>query len=83
MGLYLVVQACPDVCASRPIPVRHPLLLWWPALAGWLPSGVPSPVTVTCIWQIIGRNNIKFDEWMKLDIMFIENKKWLRASKYF
>lgn len=28
---------------------------------------------ITCIWQISGRNNIKFDEWMKLDLMYIDN----------
>ncbi|SDT86362.1 sugar transferase [Desulfobacula phenolica] len=28
---------------------------------------------ITCIWQVSGRNNIKFDEWMKLDLMYIEN----------
>ena len=29
---------------------------------------------ITCIWQISGRNTIKFDEWMKLDVMYIENR---------
>lgn len=29
---------------------------------------------ITCIWQISGRNTIKFDEWMKLDLMYIENR---------
>lgn len=28
---------------------------------------------VTCLWQVSGRNEIKFDEWMKLDIQYIEN----------
>ena len=28
---------------------------------------------ITCIWQVSGRNNIKFDEWMKLDLMYIDN----------
>ena len=28
---------------------------------------------ITCIWQISGRNNIKFDEWMKLDLLYIDN----------
>ena len=28
---------------------------------------------ITCIWQISGRNTIKFEEWMKLDLMYIDN----------
>ncbi len=43
-GLYLVVQARPGVCASYPISVGHPVLLWCPASAGRLPSEVSSPV---------------------------------------
>ncbi len=31
------------------------------------------PQGITCIWQVSGRNNIKFDEWMKLDLMYIDN----------
>lgn len=28
---------------------------------------------VTCLWQVTGRNEIKFDEWMKLDMQYIDN----------
>ncbi len=28
---------------------------------------------VTCLWQVTGRNEITFDEWMKLDMQYIEN----------
>ncbi len=28
---------------------------------------------MTCIWQISGRNNINFDEWMKLDLTYIDH----------
>jgi len=29
---------------------------------------------ITCLWQIDGRNNInKFDDWVKLDLMYIDN----------
>jgi lipopolysaccharide/colanic/teichoic acid biosynthesis glycosyltransferase len=27
---------------------------------------------ITGLWQISGRNEIKFDEWMKLDLMYID-----------
>ncbi len=35
---------------------------------------------ITCIWQISGRSNIKFDEWMKLDLMYIDH--WSPALDY-
>lgn len=33
---------------------------------------------VTCLWQVGGRNNIDFDDWMKLDLEYIDNwSLWL------
>ena len=33
---------------------------------------------VTCIWQVDGRNNIDFDDWMRLDLKYIDNwSLWL------
>ncbi|GET24464.1 sugar transferase [Prolixibacter sp. NT017] len=29
---------------------------------------------ITCIWQVSGRNNIPFDQWMKMDLEYID--KW-------
>lgn len=28
---------------------------------------------ITCIWQVSGRNQIDFDEWMRLDLQYIDN----------
>lgn len=28
---------------------------------------------ITCIWQVSGRSNIKFEEWMRLDLEYIDN----------
>jgi len=28
---------------------------------------------ITCIWQVSGRNNIPFEEWMKMDLQYIDN----------
>ena len=28
---------------------------------------------ITCIWQVSGRSKIGFDEWMKLDLVYIDN----------
>lgn len=33
---------------------------------------------ITCLWQISGRNNVGFDQWMKLDLEYIDNwSLWL------
>jgi exopolysaccharide biosynthesis polyprenyl glycosylphosphotransferase len=29
---------------------------------------------ITCIWQVSGRNNIPFQEWMRLDMEYIDNR---------
>lgn len=28
---------------------------------------------ITCIWQVSGRNSIPFEEWMKMDMQYIDN----------
>lgn len=28
---------------------------------------------ITCLWQVLGRNNVPFDEWMKLDLEYIDH----------
>lgn len=33
---------------------------------------------LTCIWQVSGRNNIDFEDWMRLDLQYIDNwSLWL------
>ena len=33
---------------------------------------------ITCLWQVMGRNKIGFDEWMKLDLYYLDNwSLWL------
>jgi len=36
---------------------------------------------VTCLWQVNGRNSIDFEDWMKLDLQYIDNwSLWLDAK---
>ncbi|MGL5087537.1 MAG: sugar transferase [Clostridium sp.] len=32
---------------------------------------------LTCFWQVAGRNNIDFEDWMKLDIKYVKEKSFL------
>ena len=39
---------------------------------------------ITCIWQVSGRNDIGFEEWMKLDLEYIDNWSfWLDLKLLF
>ncbi|HVR83495.1 MAG TPA: sugar transferase, partial [Planctomycetota bacterium] len=28
---------------------------------------------ITCLWQVSGRNSINFNQWMELDLAYIDN----------
>jgi lipopolysaccharide/colanic/teichoic acid biosynthesis glycosyltransferase len=33
---------------------------------------------ITCLWQVMGRNRLPFETWMKLDLQYIDNwSLWL------
>ena len=39
---------------------------------------------ITCLWQVNGRNNIAFEDWMKLDLEYLDNwSLWLDAKILF
>lgn len=36
---------------------------------------------ITCLWQVSGRNNLSFEEWMRLDLEYLDNwSLWLDAK---
>ena len=36
---------------------------------------------LTCYWQVSGRNNIDFEDWMKLDIQYVEDRNFILDLK--
>lgn len=39
---------------------------------------------LTCYWQVMGRNNIDFEDWMKLDVKYVnERSLWLDIKLIF
>jgi len=36
---------------------------------------------ITCLWQISGRSHINFNDWMKLDIEYLQKRGWLTDLK--
>ena len=40
----------------------------------WMMERLDVRPGLTCIWQVSGRNNIDFEEWMKLDIKYVRER---------
>ena len=47
----------------------------------WMLKRLEVKPGLTCCWQIMGRNNIDFEEWMKLDIKYVEKRSVLLDIK--
>lgn len=58
-----------SIVGPRPLPTKEAL-----QCTGWQRKRMAAMPGLTCIWQISGRNGITFEEWMKMDIEYIE--KW-------
>jgi exopolysaccharide biosynthesis polyprenyl glycosylphosphotransferase len=43
------------------------------AYAPWQKRRLSMKPGITCLWQVNGRNTIDFDQWMKLDLEYIDN----------
>lgn len=43
----------------------------------WMMQRLAVRPGLTCYWQVLGRNNIEFEEWMKLDIKYVEERNSL------
>ncbi len=61
-----------------PLPVEVDMYQLWQRRRLSLKPGV------TCIWQVSGRNNIKFERWMEMDLEYIDNWSiWLDVKILF
>ena len=38
----------------------------------WMYKRLSVKPGLTCFWQVSGRNNIDFEDWMKLDIKYVD-----------
>lgn len=47
----------------------------------WMYERLQVKPGLTCIWQVSGRNNIDFEDWMKLDIKYVRERSLLGDLK--
>ena len=47
----------------------------------WMTRRLDVKPGLTCYWQVSGRNNIDFEDWMKLDIKYVEERSFLLDLK--
>lgn len=44
----------------------------------WMLKRLDVKPGLTCYWQVMGRNNIDFEDWMKLDVKYVDERSfWL------
>ena len=47
----------------------------------WMYESIQVKPGLTCYWQVSGRNNIDFEDWMKLDIKYVRERSLLGDLK--
>ena len=66
--LLNVLRGHMSLVGSRPLPVEEIRKL----PERWQRRRLSMKPGITCLWQVSGRNTIDFDEWMKLDLEYID-----------
>ncbi len=67
--LINVLRGDMSLVGPRPLPLRDVSRFE----EAWLLRRFSVPPGLTCLWQVRGRSNTRFDEWMKLDLEYIDS----------
>lgn len=67
--LFNVIGGSMSLVGPRPLPIRD----FNGFSQDWQRKRFSIKPGITCTWQISGRNDISFDDWMKLDMEYIDN----------
>lgn len=70
--LYDVLRGKMSLVGPRPLPVVEE-----DGVVGIYKARELVKPGITCIWQVSGRNNIDFDDWMKLDMEYVRKQSLL------
>ncbi|MGG7153353.1 sugar transferase, partial [Clostridium neonatale] len=50
----------------------------------WMMARLLVKPGLTCYWQVSGRNDIEFEDWMKLDVKYVQDRSiWLDIKLIF
>ncbi len=72
--LWNVLRGEMSLVGPRPLPVQEVRQFKSP----WQRRRLSMKPGITCLWQIAGRNTIGFEEWMRLDLQYIDTwSLWL------
>ena len=67
--LYNVIRGDMSLVGPRPLPVRD----YRGFQRDWQRRRFSIRPGLTCLWQVTGRNETSFEDWMKLDMQYIDN----------
>jgi len=67
--LFNVLIGNMSLVGPRPLPVRDVSRF----SEAWLMRRFSVPPGLTCLWQITGRSDTTFDQWVELDLQYIDN----------
>lgn len=74
--LYDVLRGKMSLVGPRPLPVAEE-----DGVGGIYKARELVKPGITCIWQVSGRNNIDFDDWMKMDMEYVQRQSLLYDLK--
>jgi len=72
--LFNVLKGDMSLVGPRPLPVRD----YEGFNQDWQRRRFSVRPGITCLWQVAGRSSVQFDEWMKLDVRYVDHwSLWL------
>ena len=58
-----------SLVGPRPLPIRDVMGLE----VAWQKRRFSVKPGLTCLWQVSGRSNLSFEEWMQLDLRYVDH----------
>jgi lipopolysaccharide/colanic/teichoic acid biosynthesis glycosyltransferase len=68
MSFINVLRGDMSFVGPRPLPAEEV-----EKIKGWQRRRLSMKPGITGLWQVSGRNQVDFDQWMKLDLEYIDN----------